>query len=153
MPLSPSTFAEKSKGMRQIILTAIFLLVAGHGAVAQVSHATDSVKSDTVDRKLQLNEVVVTARQPSYKLTKGGVRTTVAGTELSDAGTGFDVLSMLPGVRADEGRIEVIGKGVPQIYINGRKLTDASEIERMSSKEIQSVEVVSNFYLCIVIQS
>ncbi|MBR3716694.1 MAG: TonB-dependent receptor family protein, partial [Bacteroidaceae bacterium] len=37
-----------------------------------------------------------------------------------------------------------IGKGTPLIYINGRKITDASELSRLQSNEIQSIEVITN---------
>ena len=45
---------------------------------------------------------------------------------------------------SNEGNLEVLGRGTPQIYINGRKLIDKSELDRLSSKEIQNVEVVFN---------
>lgn len=68
----------------------------------------------------------------------------IKGSPLSDAGTCFDVLAQMPGIRTDEGNIEIIGKGSPQIYINGRRMLDRSELERISSKDIQSVEILSN---------
>lgn len=91
-----------------------------------------------------LKEVVVTENIAPYKLSKGGVSMRIKGTPLSDAGTCFDVLAQMPGIRTDEGNIEIIGKGSPQIYINGRRMLDRSELERMSSKDIQSVEILSN---------
>ena len=69
---------------------------------------------------------------------------TIKGTPLSDAGTCFDVIAQMPGIRTNEGNIEIIGKGSPQIYINGRRMLDSSELERISSKDIQSVEILSN---------
>ncbi|MDE6576743.1 MAG: outer membrane beta-barrel family protein, partial [Muribaculaceae bacterium] len=42
------------------------------------------------------------------------------------------------------GNIEVIGKGEPQIYINGRRMLDRSELLRLSSKDIQSIDALSN---------
>ena len=42
------------------------------------------------------------------------------------------------------GKFTVFGKGTPTIYVNGRKLMDNSELYRMSSKDIASVEVISN---------
>ena len=69
---------------------------------------------------------------------------TIQGTPLSNAGTCLDVLAQMPRVRTDEGNIEIIGKGSPQIYINGRRMLDRSELERISSKDIQSVEILSN---------
>ncbi len=70
--------------------------------------------------------------------------TDIKGTSLSTLGTCFDVLSQLPGVISNEGNLEVLGRGTPQIYINGRKLVDRSELDRLSSKELQNVEVIFN---------
>ena len=39
---------------------------------------------------------------------------------------------------------EVFGRGTPIIYINGRQMRDATELERLKSSDIKSVEVISN---------
>lgn len=114
------------------------------GAFAQVTAESDTMVTNSAGRNRDLKEVVVTAETAPYRLTKGGVVSKVAGTPLSDAGTCADILKLMPGVRAEDGSIEVIGKGSPQIFINGRRLTDVSEIGRLSSKEVQSVEIINN---------
>lgn len=126
--------------MRHILSAISFLLVAP----GIFSQNTSVSSSDTDSLTHELNEVVVTASAPAYKLTKGGVMSKISGTPLSNAGTCFDVVALMPGVRSDDGNIEIPGKGTPQIYINGRKLIDLSELHRLSSKEIQSVEVIYN---------
>jgi hypothetical protein len=68
----------------------------------------------------------------------------VKGTVLSIAGNAVDVIAQMPGVRVEDDKISVFGKGTPIIYINGRKLTDLGELTRLSSKEIESVEVLNN---------
>ena len=40
--------------------------------------------------------------------------------------------------------LQVIGKGHPVYYINGRKVQDESELSRLLSSEIREVEVISN---------
>lgn len=94
-----------------------------------------------------LQNSVVTAVMPKTKLTAEGLQTGVRGSVLENAGTAEDVLAKTPGIvrKADEnGEFEVLGRGVPQIYINGHKVTDKSELSRLQSNEIQSVEVISN---------
>lgn len=59
-------------------------------------------------------------------------------------GNAMDVIEQLPGVRREDDNITVFGKGSPTIYMNGRKLSDYSELFRLSSKEIESVEVINN---------
>ena len=91
-----------------------------------------------------LGEAVVTAVMPKTKLTGEGLQTSVHGSVLENVGTANDVLGKVPGIIKGEKGIEVIGKGTPLIYINGRKVTDASELDRLLSHEIQSVEVINN---------
>lgn len=116
------------------------------GIGSSVREYRDSIvlSGDTIVEGKILKEIVVNSNSNYNKLTKGGVLTTVAGTSLSTVGTAFDLLALLPGIRSDEGRIEVLGRGVPQIYINGRKMLDVSELQRLTSNEIHSVEVISN---------
>ena len=91
-----------------------------------------------------LGEAVVTAVMPKTKLTGEGLQTSVHGSVLENVGTANDVLGKVPGIIKGEKGIEVIGKGTPLIYINGRKVTDAGELDRLLSHEIQSVEVINN---------
>ena len=91
-----------------------------------------------------LGEAVVQAVMPKTKLTGEGLATSVHGSVLENAGTARDVLGKVPGLIKGQNGLEVIGKGAPQIYINGRKMTDPSELDRLLSHEIQSVEVITN---------
>ena len=91
-----------------------------------------------------LGEAVVQAVMPKTKLTGEGLQTSVHGSVLENAGTARDVLGKVPGLIKGQDGLEVIGKGAPQVYINGRRLTDASELDRLLSHEIQSVEVINN---------
>ncbi len=95
------------------------------------------------DKQL-LGEAVVQAIMPKTKLTGEGLATSVHGSVLENAGTARDVLGKVPGLIKGKDGYEVIGKGAPQIYINGRKMTDGTELDRILSHEIQSVEVINN---------
>ena len=95
------------------------------------------------DKQL-LGEAVVQAVMPKTKLTGEGLATSVHGSVLENAGTARDVLGKVPGIIKGQNGIEVIGKGAPQVYINGRRMTDATELDRILSHEIQSVEVINN---------
>lgn len=91
-----------------------------------------------------LGEAVVQAVMPKTKLTGEGLATSVRGSVLENAGTANDVLKKVPGLIKGQNGLEVIGKGKPQIYINGRKMNDPTELDRILSHEIQSVEVINN---------
>ena len=91
-----------------------------------------------------LGEVVVKGQRPAFKLTTEGLKTEVENTLLSKVGTAKAVLENLPGVQRKKDGIEVFGKGTPLIYINGRKLQNQTELDQISSEDIQSVELITN---------
>ncbi|MDE6653351.1 MAG: outer membrane beta-barrel protein [Muribaculaceae bacterium] len=124
-------------------LIFLLMLVSVISSQAQVQNKAAITKNDSIFT-IELGDVVVTATRNLQRLSKGGLITDIKGTSLSELGTCLDVIAQLPGVIANEGNWEVVGRGTPQIYINGRKLIDKSELERLSSKEIQNVEVVFN---------
>lgn len=91
-----------------------------------------------------LGEVVVKSLLPKTILKNGGMTTTVAGLYLKKAGTMEHLLDRIPNVSAQNGNIKVFGRGEPIIYINGRQMRDRSELDRLSSDNIKSVEVIAN---------
>ena len=91
-----------------------------------------------------LQGAVATAIMPMTKLTGEGLQTNVRGSVLENVGDANDVLARTPGLIKGPNGLEVIGKGAPLVYINGHKVTDAGELDRLQSNEIQSVEVITN---------
>ena len=91
-----------------------------------------------------LGEVVVKSSLPKTILKNGGMTTTIVGSVLEKAGTMENLLDRIPNVSAQNGRIKVFGRGEPVIYINGRQMRDKSELDRLHSDNIKSVEVITN---------
>ncbi len=91
-----------------------------------------------------LGEVVVKSSLPKTILTNGGMKTTIAGSVLEKAGTMDNLLDRVPNVSAQNGTIKVFGRGEPLIYINGKQMRDKSELDRLHSDNIKSVEVITN---------
>ena len=91
-----------------------------------------------------LSEIIVNGQMPKTKLTGNSMVTTIQGTILSQSGTAQEMLAKVPGMTAKGEELEVLGKGTPIIYINGRKMNDKNELKRLRSEEIQSVEVITN---------
>ena len=91
-----------------------------------------------------LNEIVVTKSLPKTKLLGDAVVTTISGSVLEHSGNSLDVMAKVPGMITKNGNLEVIGRGTPIYYINGRKVNDDSELRNLMSEDIKSVEVVSN---------
>lgn len=91
-----------------------------------------------------MKEVVVKGSAPLHKMTTEGLQTNIENTILSKLGTCEDVLAHVPGLTKKKDGYEVFGRGTPIIYINGRQMRDATELERLKSSDIKSVEVISN---------
>ena len=91
-----------------------------------------------------LNEIVVKGQMPKTKLTGNSMITTIQGTILGQSGTAKEMLAKVPGMTLKGEDLEVLGKGTPVFYINGRKMRDKDELKRLRSEEIQSVEVITN---------
>ena len=91
-----------------------------------------------------LGEVVVKSSLPKTILKNGGMTTTVVGSVLEKAGTMEHLLDRIPKVSAQNGSITVFGRGEPVIYINGRQMRSRSELDRLHSDNIKSVEVITN---------
>lgn len=91
-----------------------------------------------------IGEVVVTGDLPKTRVEGNALVTTVAHSVLAEAGTANDVLSKMPLVTGSDGEFSVFGAGTPVIYINGRVVRNTAELEQLSSRDIKSVEVITN---------
>ena len=91
-----------------------------------------------------LSEIIVKGQMPKTKLTGNSMVTTIQGTVLGHSGTAKEMLAKVPGMTLKGEDLEVLGKGTPIFYINGRKMLDKEELKRLRSEEIASVEVITN---------
>ena len=82
--------------------------------------------------EMALDEVVVRGTLPVTRLKGDALVTSVENSMLAEVGSANDVLAKIPGLTRGEEGFEVFGKGEPLIYINGRKLRDKEELERLS---------------------
>ena len=125
--------------MKRIVLATTIALafISASGQEQQ-----DSLKSVSMMQELQ--EVVVKGNLPNTRLKGNAMVTRIQGTPLSDAGTLGEMLVKVPGMTGTDEAPEVLGKGSPLIYINGRLMRDNSELKRLRSEEIRDVEVINN---------
>ena len=108
---------------------------------------TRSLSTDTTmwfNQTQALGEVVVKSRMPKTKIKGNAMVTRIKGTILGQSGTAKEMLAKVPGMTLKGEDLEVLGKGTPIFYINGRKMQDKDELKRLRSEEIQSVEVITN---------
>ncbi len=103
----------------------------------------------TVTLKLQestnmLGEVVVKSSLPKTVLRGEGMITNIEGSVLEKTSNMEQLLSRIPNVSAKDGQIEVFGRGTPVIFINGRKMQDQMDLQRLQPSNIKKIEVINN---------
>lgn len=131
--------------MKRLALVASFCGITITQMMAQSINGEQISDTTLFDKfSKELGEVVVKAHLPQYKKTHEGLLTNVPGTVLSKMGTAEDVLKHVPSIVKKKDGYEVVGKGIPIIYINGRKMQDISELDNIKSSDIKSVEVIQN---------
>ena len=126
--------------MKRIVLAATIILVS---FAARGQEQQDSL-SKAAGLMQQLHEVVVKGNLPNTRIKGNAMITRIQGTPLSDAGTLDEMLVKVPGMTGTDEAPEVLGKGAPLIYINGRLMRDDSELKRLRSEDIRDVEVINN---------
>ena len=128
-----------------------YLLLAIAGAMMTCGTATaipvrndgrDSLHVDTMTQNL--GEAVVSAQRAIARIEGDALVTTVSGTYLEKMNTADEMLEQIPGLQRTKDGIEVIGKGTPVYYINGRRVRDVAELSLLRPSEIRAVEVVHN---------
>lgn len=117
-----------------LIPTLTAFLIVGNG------HAQNQEATDSLARELQ--EVIVTARQPATKLVGSTLVSTIPGTNLADLGTALDVLAQLPMIKVTDNSISVIGKSNIEIFIDGRPMRDELELRQLLSSNLKKVELL-----------
>lgn len=96
------------------------------------------------EESMTLGDVIVKSSLPKSKLKNGAVITTVAGSILEKTGNIYNLLDRIPNVTTQNGKINIFGIGEPMIYINGKKVRDNTELDRLNPDEISTVEVKQN---------
>ena len=119
----------------KIFITSLTIALAADIGLAQNNETTDSLARE-------LNEVVVTAKQPATKLNGTTLVSTIAGSNLADLGNALDVLAQLPMIKVQDNTVSVIGKSNIEIYIDGRPMRDNMELQQILSSNLKKVELL-----------
>ena len=121
------------------------LKVSSVGYETQFLNPIDGLIVKMNEATMMLGEVVVKSQLPKTRVKGEALRTTVEGTILEKAGTVADALSHVPSLEAErDGAVKVLGRGEAEVYINGRKVQDMSELSRLRSDQIQHIDVIQN---------
>ena len=126
------------------ILSVALIGYKGHVAPVDLSQNCDAGRIALVQDQYMLGEAVVEAQLPRTELKGDAVVTNISGSVLEHAGTAQDLMAKIPGMIQRDGKSEVIGRGEPVYYINGRRVLDPDELRSLMSEEVRAIEVVNN---------
>jgi hypothetical protein len=113
--------------------------------IVYVGNDTIDVGSVVLDIKQQtLDEVVITANRPVFKVDGGRLIVKVENSSLQDMGDAGDVLSRIPGIRKINDEYTIFGKGAPAIYIDGKLVQNKEELNILKSGDIAEIVVDKN---------
>jgi len=151
LSLPDSTFIQGCTSDAEGKFSIVCQETVGVIKVTCVGYETEYVNLKNFKGTIQLREdskmlkdVTVKAQRPKTKLTGNSMITSIEGTVLEKSGTAQEMLGKVPGMTKKGEDLEVLGKGTPVFYINGRKMTDKDELKRLRSEEINEVEVITN---------
>ncbi|MCQ2267841.1 MAG: TonB-dependent receptor [Bacteroidaceae bacterium] len=137
--------------MKKVMTTFVLAIMAAQTLSAQEVLTTQQdsllqIMNDTAYWKtFELGEVVVKGNLPKTRVKGDAMRTLISGSILEKAGSATDALAKIPSLKAEKGSgVEVFGRGSAEIYINGRKVLDMNELDRLRSEDILHVDVVQN---------
>ncbi len=136
---APSNFSQQ--GEAPVIVRISYV---GYKTVCEQCIGTELGTIRMEPETLTVKGVVVTGERPKVQLHGNALVMNVEGTVMERMGTAEDVLSRVPTISKRGDVFEVLGKGVPLIYLNNRKLTDWQELKNIPSDNIKSVEVIQN---------
>lgn len=119
----------------KLLIIVLVAMLACAVASAQTTESTDSLTR-------QLQEVIVTSRQPATRLVGTTLVSTIAGSPLADIGNALDVLAQLPMIQVRDNAVSVTGKSDIEIFIDGRPLRDDIELQQLLSSNIRRVELL-----------
>ena len=103
----------------------------------EVTLTSDTTNMITLSQDVTLlNEVVIKAQRPQYELSSEGMVTNVAGSILEKSSDAYHLLSLVPGIEVKGESLNVLGRGKPIVYINGRLVRNENEIATLQPDAI-----------------
>lgn len=96
------------------------------------------------DRLNEISEVLIKSNKPVFKVINNGISIDVANSILRKEIKSYDVFKKIPGVVINNGNLEILALGSPDIYINGRKMRNLDEAKRLPVKEIDNINLITS---------
>lgn len=101
--------------------------------------AASGILSVYAQKEHHLKEITVVASRTTNNA--GGYTTNLRGADIAKGKTAVDVLPFLPNISRENGNFKINGLAVSEIYVNGVKLSDLSELDNISGEMIDKVQV------------
>lgn len=120
--------------------TKVLIAIMSVLLAVEIGRAQNREITDSLTRELQ--EVVVTSRQPATKLVGTTLVSIIPGTNLADIGNALDVLAQLPMINVQDNTVSITGKSNIEIYIDGRPMRDDLELQQILSTNLKKVELL-----------
>lgn len=98
------------------------------------------LKEDAVN----LQAVQVMGYRRLIKSDKGKTTLNVGGTMLASIPSVTMIMSFVPGVTVQGEMVEVVGKGIPLIFIDGREVKNQNQVSALQPERIKSITVDRN---------
>lgn len=95
--------------------------------------------SASAQKEHHLQNVTVVASRTTN--TPEGYTTTLRGTDVAKGKPAADVLPFLPNISRESGNFKINGLAVSEIYVDGVKLSDLSELDNIPGEMIDKVQV------------
>ena len=114
---------------------------------AVVTENTTTVNLGTIElqaKDMLLNEVTIIAKKPVFQLNGSKMQVNVQNSALKDIGNANDVLNHIPGIRTVNGKYDILGRGVPVIYIDGKQVQTKNALSLLKSSNIAEITVDRN---------
>lgn len=127
--------------IKYIGLVLVALFVAGSSYAQETK--TEELPNDSL-RNYILNEVTVKGSAKSVRIKGNSIIMNIANTELAKKGKLMDILPYMPFVSLQNKSIVVAGKGEPIFYLNGHRLYDSTELDKLLASDIKDIEVVTS---------
>ena len=93
---------------------------------------------------LLLGEIVVKGKQKYIKNMNRGISIRVSDTPLANLPTAENAIRQMPMIDGSSEKIQVLGKGTPEVYINNRRVQSYEELKQLSASDVKSVEIITN---------
>lgn len=119
----------------------------GYRTLFKDLHLDNDIQLDDIQMEtegINLKEITVSARSNPFQISEGGLKVDVEHSILQKQNNIYDLLSKIPGILKHGTTIEVIGRGQPIYYINGRKITEIAELENIEISHIKSIQLITD---------